>query len=642
MKTKKLLSWLPLSLVVLLSLLFILLFFMDNKYKTPPPYGRDGIISLTAADLDRSQPLFLIDGWLLTDKFVTNFPTYIGKYSNLQRDNKMSPPHGTANYKLTLRYRGDPIEAAISFPQLFTNHTISLDGSVLSQGNGGARISFTLTAGDHLLAVKTTSSTGYYSGMYHPPGMGKTKTVFNMVLLQCIAYGMAFFTALALSLFTLVLWRSAKDISAFWFGLLCSFFALYISYYFVRLLSLSFAPWWYLVQSAALYGLCFCVIRLTVLSGKTATEWSSIGIQRICGAASILLLTLALLIPVLPWAVWLHGHLTNFYYLFTFCAVLFLLKKGKGLLGWEQRFTSLACAAFGVGLVYNLFGSNLFEPILFFWQFEWCGLFLVALFACVMAVRNKRILAENEAFQNHLEELVEKRTEELSNLLQERKAFFADMAHDLKSPIYAASSFIEAIRKNNTSVDSELLHYIDLVDEKQQEMTRRVQGLTEFNKIDELSEPFQAVSVQELLEEVYQTHYREAAALAIHLVIHPPETDGKVYAQPKKLVILLENLLHNALKATPKEGKVTLWAELDEEGCHLSVADTGCGIAPDDLPHVFERFYVGGQNKTEGSGLGLYIVKSIVDSLHGDIYVSSGLGSGSSFHIDLPMIENMK
>lgn len=78
---------------------------------------------------------------------------------------------------------------------------------------------------------------------------------------------------------------------------------------------------------------------------------------------------------------------------------------------------------FGAGLLVNLFFSNLFEPIRFFWQFEWCGIFLVLLFGCMMVSRSRRILRENDALTNHLEEEVKKRTEEVTQLLNERKAF---------------------------------------------------------------------------------------------------------------------------------------------------------------------------------------------------------------------------
>ncbi len=637
MRRNQIKKWLPFAFTFLLAGFFFLLFYADNKYQTPPPYGKNGIITLTEASLHGDRPLFLIDGWLLTDERNLKLPTYIGEFSNLQRGDKGISPHGRAVYEMTLRYTGRPMEVAMSFPSLFSLYTISLDGTVLSRGKGSAQISFTLAEGNHLLTVETVSKSGYYSGMYSPPALGNTKAIFHTAFLQCIAYGIACFAVLTLTIFTWALWRQKKDTLALWFGALCCCFSVYMSYYFMRLLSLPLEEYWFLIQSAAFYGLSYCVLRLTVLSGgiekQSFTQW----LQRIMLTASVLLLLLAVFIPEFPWAVWLHGILTNYYYIFTFCMVLLLVLRSGQALSGEQLFTRLACIAFGGGLLYNLFASNLFEPILFFWQFEWCGLILVLLFGAMMVSRNKRILAENEEFRAHLEDLVEQRTSELKNLLQERKAFFADMAHDLKAPVYAAGSFIQAIRAHNTGVDTELLRYIDLVEQKQQEMARRVQGLTVFNQMDEMSEPYVTVSVKTLLEEVYHAHHMAAEVQSIYFMTEPPEVDGFLIAQPRKLEILFENLIVNALKFTSPGGKITLSATIDEEGCHLSVADTGCGIAPEDVPHIFERFYMGKENRGTGSGLGLYIVKSIVEELEGEIYVSSKVGQGTIFFIDLPL-----
>lgn len=632
MKGEKSRVWLALG--VLLALLLTLLFFADNKYKTPPPYGKDGVIDLTGADL-QGRTVFLIDGWLLTDERVEDKPTYIGEFPSLQRGDWAVSPHGRAEYRLTLRYSGEPMEAMVSFPQLYSHHTVTLDGQVLSQGQGGARVTFSLTSGEHLLTVETVSSLGFYSGMYHPPVLGEAGTVLGLVLGQTVAYAMACFGTLALALFTLVLWRRSRDALAFWFGLLCCCYSLYLGYYFVRLLALPAEPYWFLVQSALLYGLCLCVLELTALAGGLAEHPAARLFRRLWLGASAALLGLALLIPVLPWAVGLHSILTDLFCVFIFCALLFLCLRGRGASGREGGLTLMACTAFGVGLLSNLLCSNLFEPIRFFWQFEWCGLVLVVIFGAMLAERNRRILAENEELTAHLEELVEQRTGELNRLLRERKAFFADMAHDLKTPVYAAGAFIQAIRAHDTGVDAELLGYIDLVEQKQQEMVRRVQGLTAFNRMDESTQPKEEISVRDLLEGVYQAHRMAAEVQSVHLELVLPEGDGTLYAQRPKLDILFENLVVNALKATPPGGKITLAAELDGEGCHLLVSDTGRGIPPEELPHIFERFFVG--KDSGGSGLGLYIVKSIAEGLGGSISVSSTPGQGAAFFIDLPM-----
>lgn len=589
-------------------------------------------------DFSEKRPLILTNGWLLSDARVDQLPTYIGEFPNLQRGDHDVSPHGEATYQMVLCYDGNPIEVSMSFPQLFSLYTIFLDDQPLAQNEGAAKLSFTLTPGNHLLTVKTISTQGYYSGMYHPPMLGSTQSIFRCTLISCIAYGVAFFAPLALALFTITLWRTIGNQLSLWFGRLCGCFSMYVSYYFIRLLNFPIGQLWYLAQSLAFYGLCFCVLRLTAIGGNMENTRISHQAERALLFFSCLLLFMALLIPIFPGAVVLHGILTDFYYIFTFCALLLLGLRGNSRPHWEGLFTRLACVVFGGGLLLNLFGSNLFEPILFFWQFEWCGIFLVILFGAVMAAQNRRILAENAAFSEHLEDLVLKRTEELQNLLKERKAFFADMAHDLKAPIYATQTFIRAIQENNTGVDTELQRYINEVEQKQTEIARRVQSLTAFDKLDTLNQPVLPVSIQKTLLHAFDTHHMAAEVAAIYLVIEPPETDAFLLSSPRKLASLLDNLIVNALHATPPGGKVTISAELDEAECHLTVADTGSGIPLEELPHIFDRFFVGKENKETGSGIGLYIVKTIVEDLKGDISVSSKPGQGAVFYIDLPLI----
>lgn len=167
--------WLqPLAVFAVMVLFFMLFYYKDNKYYTPPPYGKSGIISLSGEDLEQSNPIFLIDGWLLTDGRVTDKPTYIGEFSNLQRRDLLVSPHGQARYQLTLRYDGADQIVSVDFPQLYSEYTILLDGIQLSRGTGSGRITFPLTAGDHILVVETSSKLGYYSGMYFPPALGTT------------------------------------------------------------------------------------------------------------------------------------------------------------------------------------------------------------------------------------------------------------------------------------------------------------------------------------------------------------------------------------------------------------------------------------------------------------------------------------
>lgn len=627
--------WQPLAALAVLAVFFTLLFYKDNKYQTPPPYGKSGIITLDGQDLERGEPVFLIDGWLLTDGRVTDRPTYIGEFSNLQRGDLSVSPHGRAGYRMALRYEGESKIVSVDFPQLAFEYEISLDGKLLASGTGNGRITFLMESGGYVLNVETRSETGYYSGMYFPPALGTEETIRRMDSVRNFAYALAFLLPLALAVFTLFLWRTGGSISR-WFGLLCCCYALYMSRYFVLLFSMAAARYWFLVQSAALYGLCFCVVRLTVLaSGADCKKaW-----QRIRPALVLLppvLLALGLLIPVIPWAVFIHGRLTDFYYMVTFCCSAFFALRGITAKGRESRYTLTGCAVFGAGLFANLVFSNRFEPIRFFWQFEWCGLLLVLWFGAMMVLRSRRILRENDMLTNHLEEQVKKRTEEVTQLLNERKAFFSDMAHDLKAPVFATQSFIRAIRKSGVGVDRELQGYLDQAEARQQEMARRLQGLSAVNALDKIEGERVRVSLLEMLSEINAAYCGEAEVRSVHFFVEPPEQDMFLMAQPEKLDILFENLIYNALRATPANGSITVSAWTKDGRICVVVEDTGCGISEEELPHIFRRFYVGENNRESGTGLGLYIVHSIVAELGGTVSARSTVGKGTKFIMEFP------
>lgn len=622
--------WQPLVVLTVMVLFYTLLYYRDNKYQTPPPYGNSGVITLHEGHLDRRDPVFLIDGWLLTDGTVTDRPTFIGEFSSLQRGNLSVSPHGKARYRLTLRYDGASQIVSVDFPQLSSYYIISLDGTPLDRGTGNGRITFLLTAGDHALTVETSSKAGYYSGMYFPPALGKVGTLRQTDRVQGAAYTMAFLLPLALAVFTFFLWRTGGPLSR-WFALMCCFYALYMLRYFVFLFSLPVVPYWFLAQSLALYGMCFCVVRLTVLASGDVSEkvWQRMRVFLLLQPAFLLIL--CLLIPVLPWAVFVHGRLTDFYYIFTFCATVFIALRKTAARGLESYFTLAGCTVFGAGLITNLFFSNLFEPIRFFWQFEWCGLFLVLLFGAMMVSRSRRILRENDRLTNHLEEQVKKRTVEVTQLLEERKAFFSDMAHDLKAPVFATQSYIQAIRRSSVGVDGELRDYLDRAEERQQEMARRLQGLSAIHALDKIKGECVRVSVQDMLSELYAVYHGEAEVQSVYFSVDPPEQDAFLMAQPEKLDILFENLFYNALRATPRNGSVTVSARVREEKICVVVEDTGCGIPEQELPFIFQRFYVGENNRDTGTGLGLYIVQSIVREMGGAIDVRSSVGEGTKF-----------
>ena len=143
-----------------------------------------------------------------------------------------------------------------------------------------------------------------------------------------------------------------------------------------------------------------------------------------------------------------------------------------------------------------------------------------------------------------------------------------------------------------------------------------------------------AVNVQELLEEMQQNYRMEAEQRGIRLILDAADVPYAM-TDRDRIEQILVILIDNAMRYTPEGGSITLSAEAGEL-IIVSVTDTGCGIAAEELPHLFERFYkVDKSRKEGGTGLGLSIAKQIIDKLGEQITVESVVGKGTSFHFTL-------
>ncbi|HYF64702.1 MAG TPA: ATP-binding protein, partial [Herpetosiphonaceae bacterium] len=142
-----------------------------------------------------------------------------------------------------------------------------------------------------------------------------------------------------------------------------------------------------------------------------------------------------------------------------------------------------------------------------------------------------------------------------------------------------------------------------------------------------------------LLERVAATYHHSAEQRGVRLSIEAGAAIPAIEADPEQMARVLNNLVSNALRYTPAGGQVTLAARSVAAGVELEVADTGEGIAAEHLPNIFERFYRADSSRHEhtgGSGLGLTIVKSIVELHGGSIRADSREGQGTRFTITLP------
>lgn len=244
-------------------------------------------------------------------------------------------------------------------------------------------------------------------------------------------------------------------------------------------------------------------------------------------------------------------------------------------------------------------------------------------------------LSDNEI--GHLVTALNGMMTRLSAAFAGQRQFTADASHELRTPLTILRGEFEVALSRERAA-SDYRRTLESGLEEVQRMTRIVESLSFLARGD--AGPARSsvpVSLTTLAAEVTQALARRADDKGLRLTLEADE-EAVVRGDEDALHRMVQNLVENAIAYTPPGGSVTLSAKADDGVCRLNVADTGVGIAPDDLPHVFDRFFRGDKSRssTGGSGLGLSIVQSIVHAHGGQITVESGLGKGSRFTVTLP------
>ncbi len=226
---------------------------------------------------------------------------------------------------------------------------------------------------------------------------------------------------------------------------------------------------------------------------------------------------------------------------------------------------------------------------------------------------------------------------DLAHATELRRQMTADIAHDLRTPLSVISGYSEALSDGKLAGTPELY---GVLYQETQHLSRLVEDLRTLSLADagELPLVMQTIPARSLLERVAASHMGTAQQKDVALRIDAGEDLPQISVDPERMAQVFHNLISNALRYTPPGGEVVLAARAEGDEVQLSVHDTGCGIQPEDLPHVFDRFYRGDQarQQTGESGLGLAIGKSIVEAHGGKISVSSTPGQGAVFTITLP------
>lgn len=245
---------------------------------------------------------------------------------------------------------------------------------------------------------------------------------------------------------------------------------------------------------------------------------------------------------------------------------------------------------------------------------------------------------------------------ELHRLERIRRDFVANISHELRTPLASIKLMVETLQEVLEDDPAAARNFLTRIDTEVDGLTQLVRELLELSRIEsgQVKLNLKSVDLRDLVQQSAERLRPQAERRGLRLevaILGSEEWFPNAFADPDRIMQVLINLIHNAIKFTPVGGSISLSVgrykpeNAEQNGAEkllVRVSDTGVGIPPDDLTRIFERFYkvdkarAGGET---GTGLGLAIAKHIVQAHGGEIWVESEFGSGSTFSFTIPVFQ---
>ena len=237
---------------------------------------------------------------------------------------------------------------------------------------------------------------------------------------------------------------------------------------------------------------------------------------------------------------------------------------------------------------------------------------------------------------NQIGSAINKMAEELSGTETLRTDFIANVSHELKTPLAVMGNYATMLQRPGIP-EEERCEYAKAISEAARRLAQLITNILKLNKLEN-QQIFPQAEEFDLSEQLCESLLQfedawERKALNIETDL---EEDVRIRSDRELLSLVWSNLISNAVKFTPEGGTIGVSLKTEGDRIVVSVSDTGCGIQPETGMHIFEKFYQGDtSHATQGNGLGLALVKRIMDILSGEIGVQSVCGEGSTFTVKL-------
>ncbi|MBN1230550.1 MAG: PAS domain-containing protein [Anaerolineales bacterium] len=220
-----------------------------------------------------------------------------------------------------------------------------------------------------------------------------------------------------------------------------------------------------------------------------------------------------------------------------------------------------------------------------------------------------------------------------------KSTFISVISHELKTPVALIKGYVGTLRRDDVDWDSDIVDdSLEVIEEEADRLSELIENLLDASRLEA---GVLAINASDLslpvLAERSAVRFRTQTDKH-QFVVDFPEDFPVILADEKRIAQVFYNLISNAIKYSPSGGKITIRGFIRQHSVHVCVVDEGSGIAPGDIPHIFDRFYraEAAQRKTKGVGLGLYLTRAIIEAHKGSIWVDTCETKGACICFSLP------
>jgi len=265
------------------------------------------------------------------------------------------------------------------------------------------------------------------------------------------------------------------------------------------------------------------------------------------------------------------------------------------------------------------------------------------------AIENARLFENTWQAHQELEKKVEERTRELTKALEEVKMvskrktdFVSSVTHELRTPLTSIKGYASILLSEKLgALPEQLKQRLEKINRHSDELAEFVNDLLDISRLESgrVIMKLEPLGIKPIIAEVQDLLTEALKDKQIELSVNVPENESAIFVDRAQIKRVFINLINNAIKFTPAGGKISVICQKLNNEVQVDISDTGCGIPEYDLEKIFEEFYRVDNpinQQLKGTGLGLALVKNIIEAHKGKVWVKSKLGNGSTFSFTLP------